>query len=81
LFPCFHRAVAGTPGDGSPNEGDRKRSKWAHQPKTFKVEISYAAKIPMRSIAEAIKGRDVEHAQDALRVLDIILRQQQAKRC
>ncbi|ONK70265.1 uncharacterized protein A4U43_C05F31950 [Asparagus officinalis] len=74
------RVAGGSPAHGSPSEGDRKRSKRSHQAKTFKVEISYAARIPMKSIAEAIQGRDAEHTQDALRVLDIILRQQQAKR-
>jgi hypothetical protein len=44
------------------------------------VGISYAAKIPLRSVALALQGSDSDHAQDALRVLDIVLRQQQAKR-
>jgi hypothetical protein len=44
------------------------------------VTISYAAKIPLKSVALALRGSESEHAQDALRVLDIVLRQQQAKR-
>lgn len=44
------------------------------------MSISYAAKIPLKSVALALRGSESEHAQDALRVLDIVLRQQQAKR-
>ncbi|KAF8410786.1 hypothetical protein HHK36_003323 [Tetracentron sinense] len=71
----------GSPGlNGSPSEIDRKRSRRSFQSKTFKVEISFAAKIPMRSIALALNGNEGESTQDALRVLDIILRQQAATR-
>ncbi|KAI3969697.1 hypothetical protein MKX01_020258 [Papaver californicum] len=73
----------GSPGSGSPSEIERKRSKRsaAYQvAQTFKVEISFATKIPMRSIALALKGSDAEGTGDALRVLDIILRQQAAER-
>ncbi|KAL5707869.1 Protein argonaute 16 [Ranunculus cassubicifolius] len=59
---------------------DNKRVKHSLQSKAFNVEISYAAKIPMRPIALALQGRDVDNTGDALRVLDIILRQQAAKR-
>lgn len=48
--------------------------------KTFKVEISYAAKIPLMSVARLLKGTEVDNSQDALRVLDIVLRQQAASR-
>ncbi|XP_073002838.1 protein argonaute 16-like [Typha latifolia] len=65
---------------GSPIEGDWKRSKRSQLAKAFKVEISYAAKIPLKSITLALRGSEPEHTQDAQRVLDIILRQQQAKR-
>uniref|UniRef100_A0ACD5XQE4 Uncharacterized protein n=1 Tax=Avena sativa TaxID=4498 RepID=A0ACD5XQE4_AVESA len=74
------RAVGGSPGHGSPSLGDKKRAKRSHLPKQFVVGISYAAKIPLRSVALALQGSDSDHAQDALRVLDIVLRQQQAKR-
>ncbi|XP_010252577.1 PREDICTED: protein argonaute 16 isoform X2 [Nelumbo nucifera] len=66
--------------NGSPTEGDRKRSRQSYQSKLFKVEISFSAKIPMKSIASALKGNEVDNTQDALRVLDIILRQQAASR-
>lgn len=77
---CFSN---GSPGSGSPSEIERKRSKRsaAYQAaQTFKVEISFATKIPMRSISLALKGSDAEGTGDALRVLDIILRQQAAER-
>lgn len=64
---------------GSPNESDRKRQRRPYQAKSFKVEISYAAKIPMRAIADALRGQESENSQEALRVLDIILRQHAAK--
>ena len=74
------RAVGGSPGHESPGPGDKKRVKRSHLPKQFVVGISYAARIPLRSVALALQGSDSDHAQDALRVLDIVLRQQQAKR-
>ncbi|KAL1817283.1 hypothetical protein DCAR_0521706 [Daucus carota subsp. sativus] len=65
--------------DGSPHESDRKRMRRPYQSKTYKVEISYAAKIPMQAIAQALRGQESENSQEALRVLDIILRQHAAK--
>ncbi|KAH7852269.1 hypothetical protein Vadar_022628 [Vaccinium darrowii] len=64
---------------GSPGEV-RKRSKRSFQSRTFVVEISYAVKIPLKSISLALRGVEAEKAQDALRVLDIILRHQAANR-
>nr|AHC30882.1 argonaute 6 protein [Dimocarpus longan] len=72
--------------NGSPSADDSasdagKRSKVSFRSKTFKVEISYSAKIPLKSIALALKGSEVDSGtQDALRVLDIALRQQAANR-
>ncbi|KAJ7960428.1 Protein argonaute like [Quillaja saponaria] len=66
-------------GHGSPNESDRKRMRRPYNSKTFKVEISFAAKIPMQAIANALRGQESENSQEALRVLDIILRQHAAK--
>ncbi|KAG8387057.1 hypothetical protein BUALT_Bualt03G0213700 [Buddleja alternifolia] len=65
--------------NGSPSESS-KRSKHYLQSQTFKVEISYAAKIPLKSISLSLQGSETEKVQDALRVLDIILRQQAASR-
>uniref|UniRef100_A0ACD5YTA5 Uncharacterized protein n=1 Tax=Avena sativa TaxID=4498 RepID=A0ACD5YTA5_AVESA len=64
-----------SPGDG----GDRKRVRRPGQTKTFKVELCYATKIPMAAIAQAIRGQESENSLEALRVLDIILRQHSAK--
>lgn len=61
------------------NESDRKRLRRPYQSKTFKVEISFAAKIPMQAIANALRGQETENSQEALRVLDIILRQHAAR--
>ncbi|OMO67515.1 Argonaute/Dicer protein, PAZ [Corchorus capsularis] len=66
-------------GHDSPNESDRKRLRRPYQSKTFLVEISFAAKIPMQAIQNALCGQESENSQEALRVLDIILRQNAAK--
>ncbi|KAI5323475.1 hypothetical protein L3X38_032547 [Prunus dulcis] len=66
-------------GHGSPNESDRKRLRRPNRSKTFNVEISYAAKIPMKAIGDALRGQESENSQEALRVLDIILRQHASK--
>ncbi|XP_022866891.1 protein argonaute 4-like isoform X1 [Olea europaea var. sylvestris] len=67
-------------GPGSPNESDKKRFRRPYRSKTYKVEISFAAKIPMQAIANALRGQESENSQEALRVLDIILRQHAAKK-
>ncbi|KAI5674501.1 hypothetical protein M9H77_14865 [Catharanthus roseus] len=69
----------GNDGNGSPNDADRKRLRRPYHTKTFKVEISYAAKIPMQAIGNALRGHESENSQEAIRVLDIILRQHAAK--
>lgn len=70
----------GSPGGNeSPKGGDLKRLRRSSQSKTFKVEISFAAKIPVQAIGSALRGQDTENSQEALRVLDIILRQIAAK--
>ncbi|KAL5574171.1 hypothetical protein UlMin_023768, partial [Ulmus minor] len=61
------------------NESDKKRVRRPYRSKTFKVEISFAAKIPMKSIASALHGQESENSQEALRVLDIILWQHASK--
>ncbi|GAV84720.1 PAZ domain-containing protein/Piwi domain-containing protein/DUF1785 domain-containing protein [Cephalotus follicularis] len=66
-------------GNASPNDSDRKRLRRPYHSKTFKVEISFAAKIPIQAIANALRGQESENSQEALRVLDIILRQHAAK--
>lgn len=71
---------SGSPTNNGSSTEPSKRSKHSLQSKAFKVEISYAAKIPLKSLSLALKGAEIEYVQDALRVLDIILRQQAAKR-
>ncbi|XP_015079262.1 protein argonaute 4 [Solanum pennellii] len=63
-----------------PNEADRKRLRRPYQSKTYKVKISFAGKIPMQAIANAFRGQEYDNSQEALRVLDIILRQHAAKK-
>ena len=80
VFLGCRSAANGSPGDNdSPGGGDRKRVRRPFQTKTFKVELCFAAKIPMAAIAQAIRGQESENSLEALRVLDIILRQHSAK--
>lgn len=67
-----------SPGEDSYEPG--KRSKCTFQSKTFKVEFNYAAQIPLKSIASALQESHTEVAQDAIRVLDSVLRQHAAQR-
>ncbi|CAM0907115.1 unnamed protein product [Alopecurus aequalis] len=71
-------AARGSP-DSPGGGGDRKRVRRPCQTKTFKVELCFAAKIPMTAITQAIRGQESENSLEALRVLDIILRQNSAK--
>lgn len=64
---------------GSPSESDRKRSRRQAHMKTYIVAIKYATKIPIMAIANAIHGQDSEQFQEAVRVLDVILRQHASK--
>ncbi|KAM0841035.1 hypothetical protein ACQ4PT_059275 [Festuca glaucescens] len=71
-------------GDGSPGPSDKKRMKRAVYAKRFKVEIAIAststARIPMSAIAQVLRGgQESENSQEAIRVLDIILRQHSAR--
>lgn len=76
---CRNNGNANPDAHGSPNHSDRKRMRRPYQSKSFKVEISFAAKIPMQAIANALRGQESENFQEAVRVLDIILRQHAAK--
>lgn len=78
-FSCRNDGKSSPGGDGSPSENDKKRRKRASQSKTFRVEISYATKIPMKAIGDALRGKDSQEFLDAIRVLDIVLRQHAAK--
>ncbi|KAL5719499.1 Protein argonaute 4B [Ranunculus cassubicifolius] len=73
-------AVTGSASNNtSPKENDQKRFRRPFQSKSFKVEITYVAKIPMRAIIDALRGQESGNSQEALRVLNIILRQIAAK--
>ncbi|KAK8957284.1 Protein argonaute 4A [Platanthera zijinensis] len=48
--------------------------------KTIKVELRFATKLPIGSILSALQGRETDSTQEAVRVLDIVLRQNAAKR-
>ncbi|KAJ6674629.1 PROTEIN ARGONAUTE 6 [Salix viminalis] len=81
LEESFSKHESGSPDGGESPSTAIKRSKRSYRSKTYKVEISYAAKIPLNSIALALKGIEIDNStQDALRVLDIILRQHAANR-
>lgn len=68
-----------SPDANGDNEADKKRVRRPYNAKTFKVEISFATKVPMYAIANALRGQETENFQEAVRVLDIILRQHAAK--
>jgi len=65
----------------SSNDVDRKRIRRPYRSKSYKVEINFASKIPLQAIDKALKGHETDNYQEALRVLDTILRQQAAKQC
>ncbi|QCE01526.1 protein argonaute 4-like [Vigna unguiculata] len=66
-------------GNGEFSESDKKRMRRPNRAKTFKVEINFASKIPLQAIVNALRGQDSDNYQEAIRVLDIILRQHAAK--
>ncbi|CAA7061180.1 unnamed protein product [Microthlaspi erraticum] len=57
------------------NDGDSKRLRRPNRSKNYKVSITFAAKIPI----QAIQGNDTNHFQEAIRVLDVILRHNAAR--
>ncbi|KAL1221220.1 Protein argonaute 6 [Cardamine amara subsp. amara] len=68
--------------DGSPS-GISKRSKRSLLPRSYQVHIHYAARIPLKTVLVSERGASStpeRSSQDALRVLDIVLRQQAAER-
>ncbi|XP_006594374.1 protein argonaute 6 isoform X7 [Glycine soja] len=73
------RSSAKSPGANGSLHEETKRSKHSFQSKTFMVEISFATKIPLQSIVISLKEVESDtNSQDALRVLDTILRQRAA---
>nr|XP_043632802.1 protein argonaute 4A-like [Erigeron canadensis] len=64
---------------GSPNGEETKRSRRQSQSKSYTVKIRYATKIPIQVIFNALQGKDSEQFSEAVRVLDVLLRQHAAK--
>jgi hypothetical protein len=48
-------------------------------PRHLKWKLASLQQIPMNAIANALRGQESENSQEALRVLDIILKQHAAK--
>ncbi|KAI3794616.1 hypothetical protein L1987_37248 [Smallanthus sonchifolius] len=64
---------------GIPDGVETKRSRRPPQSKSYTVKISYATKIPIQAIFNALQGQDSEQFHEAVRVLDVLLRQHAAK--
>ncbi|KAJ3684604.1 hypothetical protein LUZ61_013768 [Rhynchospora tenuis] len=67
-----------SPGGDNPEGSDCKRLRKSYSTTKFKVELKFNMKIPMSAIAQDMKGHESENAQEALQVLDIIMRQHSA---
>ena len=78
MFLIFNLAFYRNNADTSP---DKKRIRKSYRSKPYKVEINFASEIPLQAIVNALKGHETENCQEAIRVLDIILRQHAAKQC
>ncbi|XP_020595425.1 protein argonaute 16-like isoform X2 [Phalaenopsis equestris] len=75
------RVPCGCPGGESPSSDTRKKlSKHSLIVKELSVQIRYATKVPLSEFSPFHGETETDHIQDALRVLDMILRQQQARR-
>ncbi|CAD6231961.1 unnamed protein product [Miscanthus lutarioriparius] len=66
-------------GNGSPEGSDTKRMKRPMPCKTYKVELKSVGKIPLSAIDKVMRGQESDDCQEALQVLEIILRQKSAK--
>ncbi|XP_076884626.1 protein argonaute 4A-like [Bidens hawaiensis] len=64
---------------GVPDGVETKRSRRPPQSKSFTVRINYATKIPIQAIFNALQGQESEQFNEAVRVLDVLLRQHAAK--
>lgn len=58
---------------------ETKRSRRPPQSKSYTVTISYATKVPIQAIFNALQGQNSEQFNEAVRVLDVLLRQHAAK--
>ncbi|CAO2184941.1 unnamed protein product [Urochloa humidicola] len=74
-------ATSRTPGENrSPGGSDMKRMKRPFHVQIFEVELSLKRNVPMDAIARVLRGQESEKHEEAIRVLDIILRQNSAKK-
>nr|GEW05848.1 hypothetical protein [Tanacetum cinerariifolium] len=64
---------------GSPRDNDKKRSRRVPESKSYTVKINYATRIPIQAIFNALKGQESEQFNEAVRVLDVLLRQHATK--
>nr|AJP06231.1 AGO5 [Pinus tabuliformis] len=67
-------------GNGSPSQIEQSKKRREDRGEKFKVEITFAAKISMKTLQAVIQGEVSDKAQDALRVLDIVLRQHASRK-
>ncbi|BAT95431.1 hypothetical protein VIGAN_08216000 [Vigna angularis var. angularis] len=75
---CRNNGNASPDGHGKLSEND-KRMRRPNKAKCYNVEIKFASKIPLQAIVNALRGQDSDNYQEAIRVLDIIMRQHAAK--
>ncbi|KAL0887410.1 hypothetical protein Bca101_011393 [Brassica carinata] len=64
----------------STSDAHTKRLRRPNQSKRFNVAISFAAKISIQAIQGALQGKETNDLQDGVRVLDVILRQNAARK-
>lgn len=81
ILSSNYSSIGESPSANGSLREETKRSKHSFRSKTFMVEISFAAKIPLQSVAIAFKEVESDaNSQDALRVLDTVLRQRAVHR-
>ncbi|ESQ42126.1 hypothetical protein EUTSA_v10015501mg [Eutrema salsugineum] len=66
-------------GNTRSDDADRKRLRRPNKSKKFNVAITFAKQISIQAIDGALQGIETNHLQDAIRVLDVILRQNAAR--
>jgi eukaryotic translation initiation factor 2C len=57
-----------------------KRSRISPRGRDYKVKLEYVATVKMGAIMDMLRGQRNDRAQDAVRVLDIVLRQHSASK-
>eukprot|EP00249_Psilotum_nudum_P010610 c22645_g1_i2 orf=439-2946(-) len=74
------REVAGSSSSLGFEEASRKKRKTMSDRRGFKVRVDFTSRISMRSILAVTQGQQPKEAQDALRVLDVVLREHASSR-